>query len=128
MTRSSAGRLAKRRPERNAAACHQMVRDVAVGMAHETYAVLMQRNDWYRAWREALEERSGVSGMSPDLLEKNWVNLHWGDFIEGARAQLAAMLRQPLDDGLRDTIAEALILDNTLIRGRKAGQKLLGAL
>lgn len=87
----------------------------------------MMRNDWYALWREECNRVAGYT-VKAEQCEKTWVNLHWGDFIEGARAQLAGLLTRPLDEGLREAIAEALILDHTLVRGRKAGQQLLGAM
>lgn len=131
MTRSSATRLEARgaRPRGvNSTACHKMIRDTAVQMAHQCYQALMLRNDWYALWRSEVETAAQRTGLSPDVLEKTWVNTHWASFIEGARAALAETLRQPIDDGLRDAIAEALILDATLTHGRKAGLKLAGAM
>jgi len=131
MTRSSASRIDRRgtgdvKSVRSAApngtACHKMVRDVAVAMAHECYGALMARNDWYTLWK------CENPGMNSDRLEKHWVNIHWGDFIEGARTTMAESLRQPMPDVLREQIADALILDKTLTRGRLSGLELMGAM
>lgn len=104
---------------RNATACHQDVRSVAVGMAHEAYAALMSRNEWYAALKEA---NPGVPG---DWLEKGWVNEHWPRFIPGARATMAGMLAQPIPEPLKEQITEALILDKTLMRRRESGARVM---
>lgn len=104
----------------NAAAAHRLVRDVAVDFAHEAYAALMARNDWYDALKRA------NPGVTPEWLEKGWVNMHYPRFLEAARAQMAGMLAGPQDGPLKEQIAEALMLDNTLTRGRASGAKILG--
>ncbi len=104
---------------RNAAACHQDVRTVAVAMAHEAYAALMQKNEWYRALRDA------NPGVSSEWLEKGWVNEHWPTFINGARATMAAMLAGPSPEPLKEQITEALILDKTLMRQRESGARIM---
>ena len=106
--------------KKTSAHCHHMVRDTAVAMAHECYDALMQRNDWYKAHREA------HPGANSRGLERVWVNAHWGDFVEGARAVLAQSLRSPLPEPLKEQIAEALMLDNTLVRGRIAPSEIIG--
>lgn len=125
MTKSSHSRLARRAGDwsskPNGAAAHKLVREVAVKMAHEAYAALMARNDWYDALKRA------NPGVTSEWLEKGWVNAHWGDFVEGARATMAKMLAGPQDGPLKEQIAEALMLDNTLTRGRASGAKILGA-
>jgi hypothetical protein len=105
----------------NAAACHKGVRDVAVGMAHEAFAALMQRNDWWAKMKELYPE------LTSTQIENYWVNQHWPTFIDPARATMAAMLRGPQNEGLKDSIAEVLILDGTLRRGRKSGARIMGA-
>ncbi len=87
MTKSSQSRLARRKGEwsraPNAAATHKLVREVAVAMAHEAYAALMHRNDWYDALKRA------NPGVTSEWLEKGWVNAHWGEFAEGAHGQVS---------------------------------------
>lgn len=102
---------------RRIAHVHEQVREVAVGMAHEVYAELMRRNDWYDLWKKSNRE-----GLSPKRLEEIWVNRHWGKFITSARATMAGMLAGPYDEGLKEKIMDALLLDNTLVRGRKTPQ------
>lgn len=93
--------------------CHILVAKTAQGMARECYDSFMQANPQYAAWRDA------NPGMSGEALESRWVATRWGMFVEPARATLAEMLRQPIDEGLKKQISEALILDAQLIRGRK---------
>lgn len=124
MTKSSQSRLARKgawSSKPNAAATHKLVREVAVQMAHKAYAALMSRNEWYDALKRA------NPGVTSEWLEKGWVNEHWGDFVEAARATMAGMLAGPQDGPLKEQIAEALMLDSTLTRGRASGAKILGA-
>ncbi len=122
MTKSSPSRATRKWSSKpNAAAAHKLVREVAVQMAHEAYAALMSRNEWYDALKLA---NPGVPG---EWLEKGWVNAHWGEFIEGARATMAGMLAGPQDGPLKEQIAEALMLDATLTRVRASGAKIMGA-
>ncbi len=106
--------------KRNAAACHKMVRDVAVGMAHETYDSFMENNVYYESWK------ASNPGLERREFELVWVNQNWARFVPAARATLAAMLAQPLDESLKESISEALILDATLIRGRKSPAQIVG--
>lgn len=105
----------------NAAATHRDVQTVAVAMAHEAFAALMQRDDWWAKMKE----------LYPDLtsaqIERYWVNEHWGRFVEPARATMAQMLAGPSPEPLKEQIAEALMLDGTLKRGRKSGTRIMGA-
>ena len=107
--------------KRNSAACHKMVREVAISMAHETYDSFMQNNVYYENWRK---ENPGLERKAYELV---WVNRNWSRFIPAARATMGAMLAQPLDEGLKEQISEALILDATLIRGRVNPSQILGS-
>ena len=93
--------------------CHILVAKTAQAMARECYDSFMQSNPQYAAWREA------NPGLSGEALEARWIVTRWGLFVEPARATLAEMLRQPIDEALKKQISEALILDAQLIRGRK---------
>lgn len=100
----------------NGTACHQDLRKVAVEMAHEVYATLMSKNEWYDALKLA------NPGVNTRMLERGWVNAHWHEFLEAARANLAMALRGPLPEPLKAHIHEVLILDATLTRGRRTGR------
>lgn len=97
------------RPSKHA---HHLVHSTAVGMAHELYDTMMGDNEWYGQWK-ALNP-----GISPKGLEDRFVAKNLGLLVPQARAMLAHMLRTSVDDILKEQIYEALLLDNTLIRGR----------
>ena len=105
---------------KSGAHCHKLVKETAIEMAHECYAALMHRNDWYWDWQAA------HPNMGPKALERFWVNQKWGEFVEGARATLAGMLASPIDEELKIQIYDALCLDQSLIRGRVDKQIILG--
>jgi hypothetical protein len=92
---------------------HWRVAQLATEMAHEIYAELMRRNDWYDSWK-----KSHPNVSSTKRLEEIWVKRHQHKFIEGARHTLAGMLAMPYDSDLKDAVHEALVLDATLSRGR----------
>lgn len=98
---------------------HWRIAELAKEMAHEIYAELMQRNEWYTQWKNT------HPGASSKGLEAIWVKQHWPKFVEGARATLAGMLALPYDEGLKNSIYEALIDDSALVRGRKNPQLVL---
>lgn len=84
-------------------------------MAHELYDTMMQDNFWYEYWKNT------HPGLSAKSLEREFVQKNMALLVPQAREALAALLRGPegnLDDKQRETIYEALVLDNTLIRGR----------
>lgn len=98
---------------------HFLIAGVAQGMAHEVYAELMQRNDWYSLWKAEFPD------LNSKQLEERWVSRNWGKFIEGARATLAGMLAQPLDEVQKQDILDALIKDASLKKGRREGLRQL---
>src|ERR1700733_6082412 len=104
--------LAREKAGRASGHCHKMIAEVAQAMAHECYDALMQRNDWYDLWKR---QHPGLSGKA---LESRWVKEKGGTFVPGARATLAGMLQTGIDSMLKEQIMEALLLDNTLIRGK----------
>jgi len=93
---------------------HKMVADTAKAMCHEVYDTLMQRDEWYALWKSQHPKLHGAA------LEEAFVRTHWGKYVDGARATLAAMLGRPIDESLKESIMDALMLDNTLLRGRSA--------
>lgn len=50
--------------------------------------------------------------------EQRFINAHWQYLIEPARTTLVSMLTGGYPQELKDQIAEAIIADNTLTRGR----------
>ncbi len=87
--------------------CHEMVAATAKGIAGEVYETWASHHDeWYK------ENRS----------QKDFIDAQWPKFIEAARSALAETLRVGnLPDAVKESIAEALIKDNS-IRGRRKTQ------
>ena len=106
---------------KSGAHCHKLIRQTAQEMAHECYSELMRRNDWYQGWKALHPE------CNSKQLEDRWVAKKWGEFVEGARAILAEMLRKPIDEDLKFSIYEALCLDRTLIKGRVNKQMIINS-
>jgi len=99
-------------PGRPSAHAHKLVAATAEAMAHELYDTMMQDNEWYRIWK-ARNPEMGAKELEEEFVRKNLSRL-----LPQARAVLAAMLRNPGNEGLKEEIYEALVLDASLIRGR----------
>lgn len=78
--------------------CHKLIRQTARAMAKEVYEVNASDNEFYLKY--------------PD--RKRYVAASWGLFIEDAREALAKLLTTGLPESMKDEIAEALVLDNTM--------------
>lgn len=91
---------------------HWYVRDTAIAMAHELYEMLMLDDKQYKVWKNRYPDRPAK------FLEERFVSLTYPTLIEQARAALAGVLATTMDDDLKATIYEALLLDATLVRGR----------
>lgn len=91
---------------------HKLVHSTAVSMAHELYDVMMLDNIWYGLWKRQ-NPGIGAVGLADRFVARNLSRL-----VPQARATLAGMLRTTTDECLKEEIYEALLLDNTLIRGR----------
>ena len=87
---------------------HVMVAKVAREAANELFETLMGQNEIRDHWR------NGHPGKSEKELRRLFVVKYWGDCIPFARATLARMLDGPLDEGLKEQIADALIKDRAL--------------
>lgn len=94
--------------------CHKMVAAVAKEAAGQLYERLMGENKFYEEWRRQNPD------ATPKQLERRFIEKNWGKCLEFARATLAAMLRGPYPDSLKEEIVDALSKDATLIRGRPA--------
>jgi hypothetical protein len=101
--------LQNNRPSHHA---HKLIAETAVGMAHELYDTMMRDNQWYDLWKKQ------NPGLGAKALETRFVKKNQGKLLSAARHTLAGMLAHPIDEGLKTIIMEALMLDNTLIRGR----------
>ena len=101
------------RRKRRSVHAHKLIAETARVMAHELYDQLMLDNDHWQVWKDRYPDKSAKQ------LEEHFVYLTVPGLLGQARAALGAMLATPIDDALKDTILEALILDNTLGKGRK---------
>jgi hypothetical protein len=100
--------------------CHRLIASTAMDMASELYEELMKDNEWYRRWK------AKNPGASSKALFTRFVNKTWPTLIGDARAMLAQMLARPIDPKLKETIEDALLLDNTLLRGRLPSGQVTG--
>lgn len=106
--------------KKSGAHVHILIAKTAQDMTRELYDATMQNDVLYAEWRRQ------HPGASPKGLEESFVKKYWPAAIEPARATLAHLLTVLSDEGLRDQIADALILDKQLMHGRQSGAQLLG--
>lgn len=99
-------------PGRPSGHVHVLIKQTAQGMAEALYEHMMQDNFWYLLYKDR------HPGMSEDALRKLFIRKNWGGLVDQARSTLAGMLSGPQDSDLKEQIYDALILDNTLIRGK----------
>lgn len=92
--------------------CHKMVAETAKGIAEAFVEFTMQDNEQFAALRAAHPD------LTTEQTHKELSKRLWPQFIEQARATLAKMLAGPMEESLKEQIAQALILDNTLRRRR----------
>ena len=104
---------------KSGAHCHMMVAKTAQEMAAVLYDEVMLNDEWYATWQAKHPD------ASPRGLQEAFVKKNWSQMVEGARATLAKLLTSSLDDVIKDQIAEALILDKTLVKGRIENHQLL---
>ena len=79
-------------------------------MAGAFYEIMAsESNSFYKQWPQ----------------QKSFCAERWGLFIEQARATLAHMLTLPIDEGQKEMIHEALVLDGNLHRNRADNTKRL---
>lgn len=92
---------------------HKLVAQTAREMCYELYDTLMGENVWYDEWK-----RQNSDTSDRRILELRFVRKNWARLLPVARAMLAQMLTGTTDEALKATIYDALLLDNTLKRGR----------
>lgn len=114
MTRASQAKINRiRLGKRGEAHAHKQVAEVAKGMAHEIFDQIMtKRGDIFDRLKAQNPE------MSTKELEAFFVAKLYPTLLDEARAVLTGMLRDPSNSHLHSDIYEALLLDNTLLRGR----------
>lgn len=99
---------------------HKMIAKVAQEMCFALYEELMTRDEWYRDWK-AKHPGASSRGLAEAFVKKNWAR-----YIEQSRATLAGLLSQPIDDVLKEQIADALVLDKSLVKGRASPGQVIG--
>lgn len=87
---------------------HVLVAKLAREAASELYEVVMGDNVVRAEWKRQ------NPGCSEKVLLTRFVAKNWGACIPFARATMARMLTQPLDEGLKEQIMEALVQDASL--------------
>lgn len=106
--------------KRKIAHCHWGLKAVAEELCGAAYEEVMRHDKLYKSWQE---QNPGVSKKD---LQKLFIAKRWGRFVAPARATLAHMLTRPIDEKQKEEIMEMLVLDSTLIRGRKNPAMLAG--
>lgn len=97
------GLVGNRKARGNAPAVHTMVAQLAKEMAGTTYERIASRSNEFFA-------------QNPK--QSVWIAQAWPLFVEDARATLAKMLQRDMPESLRESIAEALMLDGRLLYAR----------
>ena len=108
-------------PNRRRLHAHEAVFRQAEELCMSAYEALMEDDTLWSRWRNT------HPGFSPRHLELAFMKKFTFRFVPAARAMMAARLQAPLDDGTKEAIYEALLLDATLVRGRGRGLGHLGA-
>lgn len=115
MTKSSMERLASKR-RRRLQHVHPVVADAAVGIIMESYDALMHHDAHWHAFKRQFPDATSKE------LEQIYLEHNWGKGVEAARVTLARMLDSSNSPNLtnqeRETIHEALVLDQSLQMGR----------
>lgn len=97
---------------------HKLVAEAANGLCNELYDIVMSNNEVQAEWKRQ------HPGASEKTLRMEFLRKNVEKCIEPARATLSGMLSLPFDEVLKESIAEALILDKSLSKGRAlAGEK-----
>ena len=91
---------------------HFLIAETAEAMARSLYDDLMKDNRRYKAFKKLCPD------LTPQELESRWIALWVPKLLESARATLAQMLTTNIPEAQKETIADALVKDNILRRGR----------
>lgn len=93
--------------------CHKLVAETAREMCHQLYDTMMQDNEWYKLWKQRWPK------LNAKQLEGKFVAKNLTKMLPQARAALSAMLsNSSYDEKTKETIYEALLLDQELMLGR----------
>lgn len=101
---------------------HIRVAKVAKELAAESYELVMSHNLVRAEWKRQ------HPGMGEKGLLRAFVTRNWSRYIPCARTTLTLLLREPIDEKLKEEILAVLVKDSTLIRGRVEPKILAGAL
>lgn len=96
----------------NGSHCHFLLKETALGMAHEVYDAIMQDNARFAQWKEQCPD------LTPGLAEDKFCEALWPHLLEAARTTLAGMLAGSYPEELKQRIHDALVKDNVLREGR----------
>jgi hypothetical protein len=114
--RNAVNRLARKR-NRRLKHVHPMVAETAVEIIMESYDSLMHHDEHWSAFKRQFPDATSKE------LEQIYLEHNWGKGVEAARMTLARMLNPAaspgLDESSREKIHEALILDRSLMMGRR---------
>ena len=91
---------------------HVQIAKTAKGICAAAYDDIMSNNWQYEAWKKKNPE------LNPAQLQRRWVEKNWGKFVTTARHTMVRLLTQPIDEKLKEEIAEVLLADKSLKRGR----------
>lgn len=99
---------------------HKLVAENANELCNVIYDNVMSSNAIRAEWKR---QHPGLSekGLRNAFLKKNVALC-----LPAARATLAGMLSLPYDESLKDEILEALVLDKSLVAGRRDPAEILG--
>lgn len=101
---------------------HKKVAEVAKSLAEESYELIMSNNLVRAEWKRQ------HPGMPERGLIRAFVSRNWARYIPMARTTLGLLLREPIDEKLKEEILDILAKDQTLIRGRKDPKILAGSM
>lgn len=99
---------------------HRTVAEQANELCNVLYDELMSNNTLRNAWR------AQHPGMAERGLRRAFLRRNIAKCLPAARATLAGMLTLPIDEDLKESILEALILDKTLVAGRAKPAEIIG--
>lgn len=91
---------------------HYLVAETARELTLATYEATMSNNDVRAEWKRR------HPGMGELGLQAAFIKRYIGAHLAPARTTLGLMLRGSLDEKQKELIHQALVLDNTLVRGR----------
>lgn len=113
----------KHQKSKSGAHAHVLVAQTARDLCLASYENIVFNNALYDAWK-----KQNPQCTTTKELELAFVAKYVESYIDVARATLAHMLTLPGDEGLKETISDALILDKTLAKGRLNKTAIVGSI